>query len=174
MARRLGLAPDADVLGGLVVPRFADEPLATPQRPNEAAWSHVTDRQLAELVTQSKARLAAATTDPCRWCGSTVREEEFGRSDEGMCGQCVARLCRRFQMPDGRRDYAAAILMGMTDHGGGPPGLGREVGLRWWSELPERDRLGARSPFAWLRRSTVEAWCEQRGGSTERVFRIPW
>jgi len=170
---RLGIDPDNELLATVTVPTFADEPLAVPTRPNTVAWGHVDDRQLALAVSEAKARLDAATTDPCTMCGITVRVEGFARSDEGWCHSCDYRLNRMFSMPDGRRDLAASVLMGIDDQGA-PVGIGARVGLRWWCELPERQRLGSRKPFAWIGRDTVKAWCVEEGQSPERVFRFPW
>jgi hypothetical protein len=162
-----------ELLATVRVPRFADEPLAVPTRPNPVAWAHVDDRQLAVAVAEAKARLDAATTDPCTRCGITVRVEGFGRTDEGWCHSCDYRLNRQFAMPDGARDFAASVLMGIDDQYA-PVGLGARVGLRWWSELPERQRHGARGPFAWIGLDTVKAWCVQESQPTDKAFRFPW
>ncbi|MEY2582350.1 MAG: hypothetical protein QOE09_2199 [Ilumatobacteraceae bacterium] len=120
------------------------------------------DRDAKAKAAARAAAIAAVFTTPCHYCGDARRTEDFGRSRVGACASCNWHLDRNFMSPDGRRDYA--VMMLLTGMQQSPLGLGKQLGLHFWFELPPNERpTKAIRPFSWISDETLADWRRRIG-----------
>jgi hypothetical protein len=170
-AELLEIEPEA-VPAGLHVERFCDVPGQRLGHPNRQPWGHVSLRGLAEeLQRATEAYKAQIYAVSCVRCGTNRRFVDRGYTtlhpDFARCPSCAEHfdtLTYRHVPADWERDLATSVLCG-TMLSEGTYGLGRKVGVRWYSELSDDDK-GAlpelRPPFAWHQRD-IRRWCAELG-----------
>jgi hypothetical protein len=79
-AELLELPPDAELLDGLKVERFADRTDHDPARPNRTPWAHVNKRALTTAAERAVEALERRAGGPCWCCGAvlTPRGTQWG------------------------------------------------------------------------------------------------
>jgi hypothetical protein len=140
-----------------LVARVHPEPEAEPVDLDARIAAALAEREATASAERAHRQAEALFTSPCRFCGYAMVEER-GRGTEGECSSCSWHLTsRRFDGPDGQRDYAAFWLLYGTQ--GSRMGLGAELGLQWWYELPTDARpTRATTAFSWISDTTLAAW----------------
>ena len=143
----------------------------------EASIARVLDqRERDRRAAQARRQLAARTApQPCSYCGTIDLIPDRGVTPDAHGSHCHS--CdwhfgddKEFAMVDGRRDYAAAWLLG-DNMQMAPPGLGAQLGVLFAYEVDGWQ--GARGPWRHL---DLDALRARAGDLGIRVLqqRQPW
>jgi hypothetical protein len=160
LVERLGVDPIDPILGHVKVPAFADVVGHRPERPNTEPWSHLSDRELGQMIVDARREWAESTTAPCRYCGDIRRHPDGGLTDGGACQSCYWHKGESLD-DEALRDHAAGWLAGVnTAVSAMQAGFGMTAGLRFFFELEPDQQRGALAPFAWHSDAELVRWRE--------------
>jgi len=140
----------------VVLERFSDAPLNTPDKPAVAPWSHLDRDDIARQIAQWRQENEKRKGGPCSFCGvewtaaGTQWRRVGGSQALAWCHSCQERLGSKDARTDEARSYAAAVLCGFEQGSAVtvPRMLGAAVGLVWWHETG-RSRAN-KEPFGHL------------------------
>jgi hypothetical protein len=179
-AELLDLPPDAAVLDGLRIERFADRADHDPGKPNRAPWAHVNRRALTTAAERATEALARRQGGPCWVCGATLTAKgtQWGSClmvDSGSwstrraapAGPCTVASLSAARAPAGwqgrptRRTACVSSprtcflgLCSVNERPYGPSDVPDRIGLALWADSGRTK--GTTAPWAWAVRDLDE------------------